>query len=70
MILEKISKEENWKIKDVRVPTSKRREPTPRHSPTSERGVPSPWQGRGAKMAPPRVRYGVALLRHGVDTVH
>ena len=37
------------------------------------RGValhPSLRRGWGAKMAPPRVRYGVALLRRDVDTVH
>ena len=44
--------------------------------PTPQRGVPSPWRGRDAKMAPPWVRYGIALLcrsgglRRGVDTIH
>ena len=43
-----------------RVPTPQRREPTLRCRPTPQRGVPSPWRGRGAKMAPPRVRYAAA----------
>ena len=53
-----------------RVPTPQRREPTPRHRPTPQSGMPSSQRGRGAKMAPPRVHYGVALLRRSVDTVH
>ena len=33
-------------------------------------GVPSTQGDRGAKMEPPRVHYGIALLRRGVDNLH
>ena len=39
-------------------------------APTAQRGMPSPRRGQGAQNGTPRVRYGVALLRRGVDTVH
>ena len=35
-----------------RAPMPQRREPTPRRRPTPMCGIPSPRQGRGAKMAP------------------
>ena len=38
--------------------TLQRREPMPQHSPTPLRGMPSPRQGQGAKMAP--LRYAMA----------
>ena len=41
-----------------------------KRAPMPQRGVPSPRRGRGTKMAPPWVRYGVALLCRGVDTIH
>ena len=73
----KSQKGETRKNMPFRVPTPQRKEPTPRHSPTPQHGVPSPQRGQGAKMAPPLVRYRVALLcrsvamlRRGVDTVH
>ena len=59
----------NWKS-GHRAPTPQRREPKPRRSPTPQRGMPSSRRGQGTKMEPPQVRYGVALLSRGVDTVH
>ena len=44
-------KEENYKIWAKRAPMPQCREPTPQRRPTPRRGIPSPWRGRGAKMA-------------------
>ena len=48
----KSQKGKTRKIWAKQAPTPQDKEPMPRRSPTSQRGMPSSWQGRGAKMAP------------------
>ena len=53
VILEKNRKSvKTGKSGHYRAPTPQRREPTPQRRPMPRCGIPFPWRGRGAKMAP------------------
>ena len=41
-----------------------------KHGPYAVVRAASPRQGRGVKMAHPRVRHDVSMLCHGLDIVH